>query len=991
MNGRPQPNRLAGGGIIDRAKPLAFQFDGVPLSGYDGDTLASALMASGVKLIGRSFKYHRPRGIFSAGPEEPNALVELRSGARQEPNTKATTTELFDGLVANSQNRWPSLAFDLLSLNQLGGSLLSAGFYYKTFMWPASFWEKVYEPLIRRAAGLGAASGLDDPDRYEKATAFCDVLVIGSGPAGLSAALAAGRAGARVILCEDDFRLGGRLLAETMTVDAAPALAFVEKAEAELASLPQVRLFRRTHVFGVYDGNTYGALEKVADHYPVPPDHLPRQRLWRIVAKQAVNAMGAIERPIAFANNDRPGVMLASAVRTYVNRFAATPGSRAVIFTASDDGWRTASDLTQAGVTVAAIIDPRAGNTAPASAPASAEAFSGGQIIKAHGGVSGVRGVDVLYRGKRHHIVCDLVAVSGGWNPQIGLTTHVGGRPSWNDDKAAFVPGTLPPGMIVAGAASGAFSLHACLAAGAAAGTKAAALSGKSSAAAPLPRAEDEPSRAAAFFHVAEAKGKAFVDLQNDVTVSDVVLAHREGYSALEHLKRYTTLGMATDQGKTGNLIGQALMAELAGKSIAELGTTTARPPHSPLAIGALAGLHRGKHFKATRYLAAHERALAHDAVMTEAGQWLRPSFFPRAGEADWLAAASREARTVRNAVGICDVSTLGKIDIRGPDAALLLDRVYTNLFSTLAVGKARYGLMLRDDGFVMDDGTTARFGEHHYVMSTTTVNASKVMQHLEFCHQALWPELKVAMASVSEQWAQFAVAGPKARDVLAAVLGASVDVSDAALPYMGVAAFSFGPMTARLFRLSFSGERAYELAVPARYGAGVHDRLVKAAADFGGCLYGLEALNIMRIEKGHVAGNELSGRTTAYDLGLHRMLSTKKDFIGRTLAARPLLCEPGRQRLVGLKPRKAQDRLRSGAHILKPGAPLDAAHDEGYITSGAFSPALDSWIALALIAHGPERFGEIVRVYDPVRDGDTLAEIVPHIFVDPKGERVHG
>ena len=987
------PHRLAAGGLVDRSTPLSFTFDGRRLSGFAGDTLASALLANGIGLVGRSFKYHRPRGVFTAGPEEPNALVELRSGGRREPNTRATTIELFAGLGAASQNRWPSLAFDLLAANGLASPFLSAGFYYKTFMWPAAFWEKVYEPLIRRAAGLGRAGREPDPDRYEKATAFGDVLVIGSGPAGLAAALAAGRSGARVILCEDDFVLGGRLNGDRQEIDGRPGVEWARAAEMELAALPEVRILRRTQVFGTYDGGTYGALERVADHVPVPPAALPRQRLWRIVARSCVNAMGAVERPLVFGGNDRPGVMMASGVRTYLNRFGVAPGRRPAVFTTTDDGWRTAADLAAAGVPVAAVIDPRPDLPAALTGPALAGGARRvvGIVADARGGRGGVTAIEIVEGGRRERIAVDALAVSGGWNPQIALATHKGQKPLWSDPLAMFLPGDLPVGMAMAGASNGELTLGACLRAGAAAGANAARACGFAPAETAGPRAEDEPASGRALWHVPQARGKAFVDLQNDVTASDVALAHREGFRSVEHLKRYTTLGMATDQGKTSNVNGHAMMAALTGRGMTEVGTTMSRPPHLPVAIAAFAGHHRGKAFKPTRLTAAHDEWLARGAVMVEAGQWLRPQWFPRAGEADWLASVGREVRTTRASVGVCDVSTLGKIDIQGADAGTLLDRVYVNTFSSLPVGKARYGLMLREDGFAMDDGTTARFGPGHYVMSTTTANAARIMMHLEYCHQVLWPGLDVAMVSVTEQWSQFSVAGPRARDCLQRLYGPSVDLSTDALPFMGCRELSLGEVRTRLFRLSFSGELAYEIAVPARFGRAVAAALAETAAAFDGCLYGTEALGVMRIEKGHVAGNELNGQTTARDLGLGRMMSTRKDFVGRVMAGRPALLAADRQMLVGVRPVDPQARIRGGAHFLRRGTAATVENDEGYLTSAAYSPIVESWIGLGFLAGGPDRIGERIRAFDPVRNGDVEIEVVSPVFVDPEGARLHG
>jgi sarcosine oxidase subunit alpha len=923
--------RLAAGGEIDRAKPISFRFDGKMYQGFAGDTLASALLANGVKLVGRSFKYHRPRGILSAGSEEPNALVECREGAFREPNTRATMIELFQGLEARSQNRFPSLKFDFLAVNSVLAPLFAAGFYYKTFMWPASFWEKVYEPLIRRAAGLGRASALPDPDGYEHATAFCDVLVIGAGPAGLEAAESAAARGKRVILADEQ---KPKTVAES------------------------IRYFPRTTVFGVYDGGTYGALERLSDHLPAGQKRV-RQRLWRIVAKSSILASGAIERPLVFGNNDLPGVMLAGAVETYLTRYAVAPGRRAVLFGNHDGVASTLAALIAANIPVAALVDPRTA-LAPAlrdqALAAGIPIFAGAVIKRALGGLA-VSGVEIVDRnGGVTKLECDLVAMSGGWNPALHLTSHLDGKPVWDDGKAAFLAGGLPPGMSVTGAAAG----------------------------------EGINENILALWQVQNPGAKAFVDFQNDVTSADITLAKQEGFVAVEHLKRYTTLGMATDQGKTANVNGLALMAQATGKTIPETGTTRFRPPYTPVAIGALAGPHRGKHFKPTRLTPTHDWAAAQGAVFVETGLWLRAQYFPRDGE-DWLAATTREVNAVRSGVGFCDVTTLGKIDIQGPDAAAFLDRVYANTFSTLPVGRARYGLMLREDGFVMDDGTTARLGETHFVMTTTTAGAAKVFQHLEFCHQWLWPDLDVAFISVTDQWAQLAVAGPRSRDVVAKLVDAPFDVSNEAFPYMGAASLTICEGTpARLFRLSFSGELAYEIAVPAGRADALARALMAAGAAAGITPYGTEALGVMRIEKGHPAGNELNGQTTAHDLGLGKLLSRKKDFVGRALAARPLLTAPARQTLVGLKPVDPADRLRAGSHLLPPRAEAVAANDQGHVTSAAYSPSCLHWIALALLTNGPARMGEQIRVYDPVRGGDFLAEIVSPVFVDPQGSRLH-
>lgn len=966
--------RLPTGGLVDRNRVVAFQFDSRAYTGFEGDTLASALLAEGVSLVGRSFKYHRPRGVLTAGTEEPNALVELRSGARKEPNTRATAIELFDGLEAKSQNRWPSLGCDLLAATAPLSPFMGAGFYYKTFMWPAAFWERVYEPLIRRAAGLGRAAEGADPDHYEKSFAFCDVLVIGGGPAGISAALAAGRAGARTILCDEDFVLGGRLLSERLSIDDRPAREWLALALAELESLPDVRLMPRTTVFGAYDHGTYGAVERVSDHVPAPSDHRPRQRAWRIVAKRVVLCSGAIERPLVFGNNDLPGVMIGSAVRTYANRFAVAVGRSVVVATSNDNGLQTASDLRALGMHVAAVVDTR----------------DGSRLLRANGRRQ-LRSIDFTDKdGRTKTIPCDVLAVSNGWNPTLHLSTHLGGRPVWNETLSAFVPGEPPKGMTIAGAAAGNVSLAEALADGFRLGGLAAAETGFQSKPAPMPKCGNESVDGKCLLQRMGTKGKAFVDFQNDVTDADLQLAVREGFQFAEQVKRYTTLGMGTDQGRTSGVVAHSMIAALTGRTMAQSGTTVYRPPYTPVALGALAGHHRGKDFRPHRLTPSHRFAEEQGAVFVESGLWLRAQYFPQSGDKDWLDAVVREVQTVRQSVGICDVSTLGKIDIQGTDVAEFLDRVYINAWSSLAIGRARYGLMLREDGIAMDDGTTARLGERHFVMTTTTANAGPVMQHLEYCSQVLWPKLDVRMVSVTEQWAQYSIAGPRSRDLLRDVVDREFDLSNEAFPYLAARAVTVGGgIPARLFRISFSGEMAYELAVDANYGDALIRALMAAGAKYNACLYGTEALGVMRIEKGHVAGNELNGQTTAGDLGLGRMMSKKKDFIGRVMAGRSGLNDPDRPRFVGFRPVDRSRRLRAGAHFVPVGKPQSAEHDEGFMSSVAFSPVCNHWVGLGFIKRGPERHGEIVIAADPLRGESVEVEICSPVFVDPGEERL--
>ncbi|MFT4794861.1 MAG: sarcosine oxidase subunit alpha [Paracoccaceae bacterium] len=977
-----QANRLDGG-QIDRAIRLSFTFDNKQYLGHAGDTLASALLANGVRLMGRSFKYHRPRGPLTAGSEEPNAIVALRGGAFTEPNTRATTAELFDGLEARSQNCWPSLAFDAMAINDQLSNFLTAGFYYKTFMWPAAFWEKVYEPLIRKAAGLGALSGREDPDVYDKGFRHCDLLIIGAGPAGLSAALAAGRSGAQVILADEDFAMGGRLNSETHGLDDAPAIDWAARVVAELSSLPNVRLMPRTTVIGAFDHGIYGAVERVGDHLAASAPGKPRQILWRVYAKRALLCAGATERPIAFNNNDRPGIMLASAIRTYANRFAATPDRRIAVFTNNDDGHRTAADLLAKGVDIAAVIDTRA--DAPQSADF--EVLAGAQVIDSSGRL-GLKSVQLrLANGTTRRLDCGALGVSGGWNPNLHLTCHQRGRPVWDSAIAAFVPGAaLPPGMSVAGAAAGVLSTHGALNSGARGAMDALGLSGPLP---DLPKAEDAPVAQTPFWYV-EGCSRAWLDQQNDVTVKDVKLAHQEGFRSVEHLKRYTTLGMATDQGKTSNMGGLAIMAELAGKSIPEVGTTIFRPPYTPVAIGAFAGRIRGKSFHPTRLTPSHVWAEERGAVFIEVGNWLRAQWFPLPGETHWRQSVDREVTATRASVGVCDCTTLGKIDVQGTGAAAFLNTLYCNGFAKLAVGKTRYGLMLREDGIAMDDGTAARLAEDHFVVTTTTANAGRVYQHMEFVRQCLCPDMDVQLISTTEAWAQYAVAGPNARKLLQKIVDAEFDISNDAFPFMGCGAITVcGGLRARLFRISFSGELAFELAVPARYGDALMRRLMTEGEEFDVTPYGTEALGVMRIEKGHAAGNELNGTTTARNLGMERMVSKAKDSIGSVLSRRSGLNEDGGLMLVGIKPRNPADKVTAGGHLMAASGPVDAAHDQGYVTSVAYSPSTGSMIGLAFLKDGGGREGETLRLVSPLTKLTVDVEIVSAHFVDPDGGRV--
>lgn len=966
--------------LVDQERPLNFTFNNVPMTGFAGDTLASALIANGQKLVGRSFKYHRPRGIFSAGSEEPNALVTLHTGPDAIPNTRATVVPLVDGLTASSQNHLGSLEHDILAINDLLSPFFGAGFYYKTFMWPAKLWEAVYEPIIRRAAGLGSLPPQDDPQHYEKAYAHCDLLIVGAGPAGLMAALTAGRSGARVVVADEDFLMGGRLNSERLEINGKSSASWAADIISELKTLPNVQLMPQTTVFGTYDHGIYGAIEQPG--FKCASDHGAHPVLWRIYAKKVILATGATERSIAFGNNDRPGIMLAGAVRAYVNRWGVSPGQKIAVFTNNDDGWRTVKDLTEAGISVQAIIDTRP--QTDQIIPDNVDAYFETSVVD----TIGRKALRQITLSNGRALKVDCLAVSGGWTPNIHLSSHHRARPVWSEDIAAFVPGTgMPAGMAIAGAAKGTFSLHGAFSDGCQQAENALTDLGLSISKPDIPATNETPYHITPLWHVSESTSRAWVDLQNDVTAKDIRLAHQEGFESVEHLKRYTTLGMATDQGRTSNLLGLALLADAAGKSIPETGTTMFRPPYTPVPLGALAGPGRGKHFRPTRLTPAHDWAVERGAEFLESGAWLRAQWFPQDGETHWRQSVDREVLSVRKSVGICDVSTLGKIDLKGKDVAAFLNRVYANKFAKLPIGKCRYGLMLREDGVAQDDGTTARLSENHYIMTTTTANAGAIFQHLDFCRQCLWPDLDVHINSITDSWAQFAVAGPRSRDLLAKLVDMPFDISNDAFPFMACTNLTLcGGTPARLFRVSFSGELAYEIAVPAKYGNSLARQLMAAGEEFDVAPYGTEALNVMRIEKGHAAGNELDGRNTALNLNMAGMTRKEADFIGKTLAQRPMMNNDGQVRMVGLKPVDRVLELKSGAHLIETGTDAVTDNDLGWISSTAWSPTLSHSIAIAFLKDGHKRIGDTLTAWNGLNDSEIEVEVVSPHFYDPEG-----
>ena len=1001
--------RTATGGRIDRSRLVRFTFDGKSYTGFKGDTLASALLANGVHLMGRSFKYHRPRGPISAGSEEPNALVGV-SGAngRESPNLRATQVEIYDGLKAESQNRWPTLAFDANAVNDLFWPLLPAGFYYKTFMGPRFLgatraWKSFYEPLIRQAAGLGRAPKEPDPDRYANRFAHCDVLVIGGGPAGLAAALAASASGAQVILCDEQAELGGSLLSDARSqIDGRSAAAWLEGTMAALASRPNVRLLPRTQAFGYYADNFVALQEQITDHLANPHPNLPRERLWQVRAKEVVIATGAIERPLVFPDNDRPGIVLADAARTYVNRYGVRPGNRAVVFTACDTAYEAALALHGAGVEVRLVADLRAAPDGPAVEAvrrAGIKVVGSASIVGSKGrlrlssvhlGMVDGDGKVVPYE----HMDCDLLLMSGGWTPSVHLYSQSRGKVVWSEEAQAFLPGEHVQRERSAGACRGLFGLEAALADGAAAGREAAGRAGFAAAGTASHAVEELVHAYTGFLgacphHRDSARVKAFIDFQNDVTAKDLKLATREGFRSIEHVKRFTTTGMATDQGKTSNVNALSIVSDTIAKPLPAVGLTTFRPPYTPVTFGALAGDRRGELFDPVRTTPIHSWAVEHGAVFEDVGLWKRARFFPQAGE-DMHAAVSRECRTVRTSVGLLDATTLGKIEVVGPDAAEFLERMYVNPWKKLQPGRCRYGLLLNEAGYVIDDGVAARVATDRFHVTTTTGGAPRVLAMMEDYLQTEFPEFKVWLTSTTEQWAVIAVQGPKAREVIQPLVE-GIDLSRDAFPHMAMREGRICGVPVRLFRVSFTGELGYEVNVPGDYGRAVWEAIWANVEKVGGCAYGTEAMHVLRAEKGFIiVGQETDGTVTPDDLGLTWAIGKQKpDFVGKRSLTRPDIVAPDRKQLVGLITADPAAVLEEGAQITLVAEPATGTPALGHVTSSYWSDAAGRSIALALVSGGRARMGE--TLYVPMPGKSIAGTVTSPAFYDPKGERLDG
>ena len=989
------PFRLDAGGRIDRGRPIRFTFDGKPLEGLAGDTLASALLANGVHLMGRSFKYHRPRGLLSAGSDEPNALVAVRrDSARYVPNLRATQVELYEGLAAESQNRWPSLGFDVGATSDVLGAFIPAGFYYKTFMWPRGAWDRLYEPNIRAAAGLGRAPDEADPDRYANRYAHCDVLVVGAGPAGLAAALAAADKGARVILCDEQAEPGGSLLAEPQAaIDGRPAADWLADAIATLKANPRVTVLTRTTAFGYFAHNMLGLVERVTDHLAAPSEDAPRERLWQVRAREVVIAAGAHERPLVFPGNDRPGILLAGAARTFLHRYGVTPGRRAAIVATGETAYRTALDLHAAGVAIAAIVDLR-----PQPAGAAFEAArAAGLPIKAGWTVTGTIGGLRLTAarvapvsadgavGASQTVHCDSLLMSGGFTPSVHLFSQSRGKLAWDADRLAFLPSQSAEAERCAGACRGVFDLATAVKDGAAAGEAAAR-----GLADIRPRPAVEPEEGAVIGALPQRPdarmGKAFVDWQNDVTVKDLKLATREGFQSIEHIKRYTTTGMATDQGKTSNINALGVVSKVLDKTVPEIGLTTFRMPYTPVTFGPLAGMARGDLFDPVRTTTIHGWAQTRGAVFEDVGLWKRARYFHRIGE-DMHAAVARECLAVRNACGIFDATTLGKIEVVGRDAAEFMNRMYVNAWTKLGVGRCRYGVLLREDGFITDDGVVGRLAPDRFHVTTTTGGAPRVLGMMEDYLQTEWPDLDVWLTSTTEQWAVIAVQGPRARDILAGLVE-GIDISNEAMPHMSVAEGRICGAPTRLFRVSFSGELGFEVNVPADYGLGVWEAIWAAGQAHGLTAYGTETMHVLRAEKGFIiVGQETDGTVTPDDAGLSWAIAkAKKDFVGKRSLARPAMSRPDRKQLVGLLTHDPNEVLDEGAQLVDEAGQSAPMRLIGHVTSSYHSATLGRSIALAMVAGGRARMGQ--NLYAPMPSGDIPVTVTSPVFYDPEGAR---
>ncbi len=976
------PARLSDGGLIDRNKPLQFSFNGVNYTGYEGDTLASALLANDIKLVARSFKYHRPRGVFTAGEEEPCALIEIGEGDARTPTSRAPMIPLVQGLITNSQNCWPSVNFDIGRVLDFTHIFWPAGFYNKTFKWPS--WH-TWENLIRKSTGLGQALTGPDPDHYEQVNAHCDLLICGGGPAGLLAARTAGRLGVRVMLVEQDQSFGGTLNWEQVQIEGKSGHSWSLNIIDELDSMKNVMLLPHTTVVGNYDHNVTTLLQ-------TGQGTAWRECFWTVRPKKILLATGAIEQGLIFPNNDRPGIMLASAVRHYLNRYAVVPGRNVMVATNNDTAYQTVFDLARKQIAVSTVVDIRtevSEEIRQGMADLGTALICGVRISDTRGtrGINkvSIESLDGKIMGSHQ---CDLLAVSGGWSPRLHLLAHARGKLRFEPASQSFLADTLPPGFTVTGSAAGCSKLtdtltdairktnNICSQLG---------FTGKH-ATAPVVDKDALGSTKTVTAPLNSGKHRQWIDLAHDVTLLDAELAVREGFVSVEHFKRFTTTGMSVDQGKTGNLNAIIALAALTGRETADIGTTTFRPPYVPVTLGAIAGGNLGEFYAPRRYLPAHtlhQQLNAHFADY----DWQRPECYPRAGETV-EDAVHREVLAVRQSVGIFDNSPIGKIEVRGTDAAEFLNRVYINNVLTLKPGRARYGLMLNENGVIIDDGVFVRLSENHFLVHTTSGAVSRIVAMMEEWLQCEWSHLRVLIDDITTQWANFTLAGPRAREVLNA-LGTDIDLSAKNLPHMAMASGSVAGLKARVARISFSGELSFEVSIPACTAQHFMQTSLNLGQAFGITPYGIETLMVLRTEKGYLhVGVDTDGSSTPDDIGWGHVARKKTtDYIGKRSLFRPANLAGDRKQLVGLEPLDSKQSIPVGGHLLPGTEQQVPVRTEGWVTSACYSPNLKRYIALAVLAGGRQRLDELLTVFD--EDRRIAVKVVSPLFYDTENERL--
>ncbi|MEK9746082.1 MAG: sarcosine oxidase subunit alpha family protein [Pelagibacteraceae bacterium] len=989
--------------FIDETTRVSFKFNGSNYYGYKGDTLASALIANGIHLVGRSFKYHRPRGIMTAGSEEPNAIVQLNNNsARSEPNVRATEVEIYDGLEASSQNCWPSVNFDIGGINNFLSPLLPAGFYYKTFMWPASFWEK-YEYFIRKSAGLGKSPTESDPDIYDHKYIHCDVLVIGGGISGIIAAKTAAKNGLDTLLIDEKPNLGGSTIFQNSDhhkINNQTSSSWLEKEISEIESLENLQVKTRTSAAAFHGYNFVLARENLTDHLSLEDrKNKVRQRLLKIRAKKVITATGSLERPMIFNNNDRPGILLSSAVKKYVDFYGVACGTSNILFTNNDSAYETALSLFKKGIQIKAIIDIRENATSKIIDEIESHGI---KIYKSYTivdteGYKKINKISIMQLskdgqsvvGSKINLDCDCLGVSGGWTPAVHLFTQSGGKLKFREEDHVFVPNTYPSKQISIGSCNGEFELDEIL--------KLVPLQIKNFL--DVEKTDYENLSVEVSKNLSKrniwllpsdkviGKTKPFVDFQNDATAKDIKLALREGFRSIEHVKRYTTTGMGTDQGKLGNMHALGIIAETAGVKMGELGTTTFRPPYTPLSFGTIVGRNVGEYFDIFRRTPMHDWHVKNNAEFENVGQWKRAWYYPINGE-NMHQAVQRESKAARESAGILDASTLGKIDIQGTDASEFLNRVYTNAWSKLEIGKCRYGLMLHEDGMVYDDGVTTRLDENHYIMTTTTGGAANVMGKLEDYLQTEWPELDVYLTSVTDHYATISVCGPNSKKIVSKVIP-DLDFSDESFPHMSFKNSKIGNIKCRVMRISFTGEHSYEINIQASFGKSVWEKCMEAGKEFNITPYGTETMHLLRAEKGFIiVGQDTDATMTPIDLQMDWIVSKKKyDFIGKRSLYRSDTIREDRKQLVGLLTDDPQIVLEEGAQIVEDvnKKPIEML---GHVTSSYYSPNLNKSIALGVVRGGKNMMGK--KLFIPMENKIISVTVADPVFLDKENRRLH-